>query len=84
MLTFFFFACLFEMEPSEWFCVLFVQKRNKAAVVQLACENCAKHEDLLQLRQISTWETGPRPGGWQPQQKRAGEAERHLHCSWSV
>lgn len=59
MLTIFFF-CLFEMEPSEWFCVVFVQKRNKAAVVQLACETCAKHEDLLQLRRFHLEnQTGP-------------------------
>lgn len=45
MLIFFFFACLFSMEPSEWFCVSFLQKRNKAATVQLVCENWAKHEE---------------------------------------
>lgn len=71
------------MEPHEWFCVLFIQKRNKAAIVQLACENCAKHEDLPARMDfyLGHW-TIPRE--WQLQQKRASEAESHLHCSWSV
>lgn len=66
MLTLFF-ACLFSMESSEWFCVLFVQKRNKAAIVQLACENCAKHEDLLPARMdcyLGKW-TDPGSGRYQ-------------------
>lgn len=72
------------MEPLEWFCVLFVQKRNKAALLQLACENCAKHEDLLPAQWdfcLGNW-TDPRE--WQLQQRRVSEAAHHLHCSWSV
>lgn len=59
-------------------------KRNKAARVQLACEKCAKHEDLLPAEMdfyLGNW-TNPRV--WQLRQKRVSEAEHHLHCSWSV
>lgn len=83
MLTFFFLPVCFKwshLNGSVWF----VQKRNKAAIVQLACENCAKHEDLLPAWvdfYLGNW-TDPR--AWQLQQKRDSEPERHLHCSWSV
>lgn len=83
MLTFFFLSVRFKWSHLNG-CVLFVQKRNKAATVQLACENCAKHKDLLPASMefyLGNW-TDPRE--WQLQQKRDSEPERHLHCSWSV
>lgn len=50
------------MEPSEWFCVLFVQKRTKAAIVQLAVRAVPSTKISSQLRWSSTWETGPTQG----------------------
>lgn len=58
-------------------------KRNKAAIVQLACEKCAKHEYLLPAELDFHLGNGP-PRERQLGQKTVSEAERHLHCSWSV
>lgn len=54
-------------------------KRNKAAIVQLACEKCAKHEDLLQPRWISPWESGPSPGSGSS--GRRGSARLNITCT---
>lgn len=59
-------------------------KRNKAAIVQLAREKRAKHEDLLLALvdfYLGNW---TKPRDWQLRQKRVSEVGRHLHCSWSV
>lgn len=53
------FVCLFAMEPSERFCVLCVQKRNKAALVQSLVRRVPGTETSSRLRWISAW--APRP-----------------------
>lgn len=80
MLTFFFFFLPVCVKWSHLNgSVLFVQKRNKAATVQLAVRTVPSMTISSQLGWISTWETGLTPGSGSS--SRRGTASLHVTCT---